>query len=222
MVDEWSLRRELVRAGRELAHRGMTPGAAGNLSARLAEGRFLVTPSGGAKGRLRPGDLLVIDATGAVLEGSGRAVAGPEGTGRPSSETPMHLAIYARFPHVAAIVHAHPPAATALAITHHPLAVEAVPEALFALGAVPAVPYISPASPALGEAVARSLDQGDGALLLNHGAVTIGRSVAEALSRMEVLEAVADLTLRAIPAGPVVPLPPAEVARLRAIWQSRR
>ncbi len=206
------LRRALVRAGRELARGGMTPGAAGNLSARLGPDRFLVTPSGAAKGRLHPGDLLVIDAQGGLVEGNGR----------PSSETPMHLAIYARFPHVRAIVHAHPPAATALAITHRPLAVEAVPEALFALGGVEAVPYISPASPALGQAVAQALDHGDGALLLNHGAVTIGRTVAEALSRMEVLEAVADVTLRAVQAGPVVRLPPEEAARLKGIWERNR
>lgn len=206
------LRRALVRAGRQLDRRAMTPGAAGNLSARLGDGRFLITPSGAAKGRLRPADLLVIDAEGSLVEGEGR----------PSSETPLHLAIYSRFPQAGAVVHAHPPAATALAIGHRPLAVEAVPEALFALGAVPLVPYLPPTSPALGEAVAAALAEGDGCLLLNHGAVTIGRTVAEALSKMEVLEAVADVTLRAALAGPVTPLPPAEVERLRAIWRRGR
>lgn len=206
---EADLRRLLVRAGKALERRGATPGAAGNLSARLADGRLLITPSGAAKGRLRAADLLLIDQAGHLLEGAGR----------PSSETALHLAIYRRFPHVWAVLHAHPPAATALAVAHRPLAVEAVPEALFVLGAVPAVPYLPPTSPELGEAVAAALDQGDGCLMLNHGAVTVGRTVAEALSKMEVLEAVADVTLRAALAGPVVPLQPAEVERLRAIWR---
>jgi L-fuculose-phosphate aldolase len=206
------LRKALVRAGRELHGRAMTPGAAGNLSARLDGDRFLITPSGAAKGRLRPADLLIVDAAGRLVEGAGR----------PSSETPMHLAIYRRFPHVGAVVHAHPPAATALAITHRAIAVEALPEALFALGSVPSVPYLPPTSPELGEAVAAALDEGDGCLLLNHGAVTIGRTVAEALGKMEVLEALADVTLRSALAGPVAALPPAEVERLRAIWRNKR
>jgi len=109
---EAELRRALVRAGRELHRRDMAPGAAGNLSSRLAPGRYLITPSGAAKGRLRPADLLIVDAAGCLVDGAGC----------PTSETPLHMAVYGRFAHVGAVVHAHPPAATALAIAHRPLA----------------------------------------------------------------------------------------------------
>jgi len=203
---ELDLRRELVRAGRELYRQGMLAGAGGNLSARLPDGGVLITPSGLAKGRLRPADLLVLDLDG-------------RGAGKPSSETPLHLAIYRRFPWVGAVVHAHPVNATALAVMHRSIPVETLPEGLVALGAIPCVPYVPPAGPALGEAVAPALDEGDGALLLNHGAVTIGRTVAEAQAKMEVLEALAAVALKAPQA---VPLPAAEVERLRAIWRSRR
>lgn len=207
-MGELELRRQLVKAGRDLYRQGMLAGNGGNLSARLPDGGgVLITPSGAGKGRLRPADLLVID-----LEGQGTE-------GRPSSETPLHLAIYRRYPWVGAVVHAHPVSATALAVMHRPIPVDTLPEGLVALGAIPCVPYVPPAGPALGEAVAPALEQGDGALLLNHGAVTIGRTVAEAQAKMEVLESLAAVALKAPEA---VLLPAAEVERLRGIWRARR
>ncbi|MFZ5816034.1 MAG: class II aldolase/adducin family protein [Bacillota bacterium] len=201
----------IIEAGRSLHRQGMTAGAAGNLSIRLEDGRILITASGVAKGDLTEEQVLLIDAEGRVLEG----------TGRPSTETPMHLAIYRRLPHVGAVVHAHPIHATALAVTHTPLPTDSLPEALFALGSVPLLPYLPP-GPELGEAVARALDDGDGALLLNHGAVTIGREMAGALGKMEVLESLAQIAIASRALGPQVPLPPAEVERIRTIWRSRR
>ncbi len=210
--DEAQLRRALVRAGRELARQGMMAGASGNLSARLSANEVLITPSGVAKGRLRPGDLLVVDLQGNAVRGEGR----------PSSETALHLAIYRKFPRAGAVVHAHPVKATALAAAHRPIPVETLPEALFALGDIPLVPYISPASPALGEAVAAALEEADGALLLNHGAVTVGRTVDAARGKMEVLEFLAETAIQTHLLGGAVPLPQAEVDRLRSIWRSRR
>lgn len=212
VADESRARRELVRAGREFYRQGMMAGAAGNLSARLDQERILITPSGAAKGRLRPSDLLIINLAGEVLEGCGR----------PSSETAMHLAIYRRFPEAGAVIHAHPPKSTALAAAHQPVLVEMLPEALFVLGSVPMVPYVPPASPELGEAVATALDQGDGALLLNHGAITIGTAVEAARRKMEVLEALAETAIQAHLLGGGVLLPPTEVERLRQIWRQRR
>lgn len=209
---EQALRRELVRTGRELYRQGMMAGPAGNLSARLDEQRLLITPSGKPKGRLRTGDLLVIDLQGELLQGDGR----------PSSETAMHLAIYRRYPAVRAVCHAHPLKATALAAAHQPIPADALPEALFALGSIPVVPYLPAATPALGEAVADALADGDGALLLNHGAVTIGTSVMAAMGKMEILEALAGTAIHTHLLGGGVPLPPGEVERLRSIWRQRR
>jgi L-fuculose-phosphate aldolase len=206
------LRRGLVRAGRDLYRQGMMAGASGNLSARLADDRVLITPSGAAKGRLRPADLLIIDLDGNLVAGDGR----------PSSETAMHIAIYRRFPGAAAVVHAHPLKATALAAAHRPIPVDTLPEALFALGSIALVPYMPATTPDLGVAVAAALADGDGALLLNHGAVTIGKSVDAARGKMEILEALADTAIQTHLLGGAVPLPAAEVERLRAIWGQRR
>ncbi|MFZ5825599.1 MAG: class II aldolase/adducin family protein [Bacillota bacterium] len=207
-----SLRRELVRAGRDLYRQGMMAGASGNLSARLDAERLLITPSGRPKGRLRSGDLLVIDLHGNLLEGEGK----------PSAETAMHLAIYRRYPAVQAVCHTHPLKASALAAAHRPIPVDTLPEALLTLGSIPLVPFLPSATHALGEAVADALADADGALLLNHGAVTIGLSVEVARMKMEILEALADTAIQTHLLGGGVPLPSHEVERLQAIWRRRR
>lgn len=209
---EDQLRQALAWAGETLYRQGMMAGPSGNLSARLDAERLLITPSGKAKGRLQPADMLIIDMDGKLLAGEGR----------PSSETAMHLAIYRRLPHVQAVVHAHPLKATALAAAHKPIPVDTLPEALFALGSIPLVGYLPATTPALGEAVAAALEDADGAVLLNHGAVTVARSVEAATGKMEILEALADTAITTHLLGGAVPLPASEVERLRAIWRSRR
>jgi len=209
---EQDLRSALVQAGRDLHRQGMMAGASGNLSVRLGQDRVLLSPSGAVKGRLRPSSLLVVDMEGQVVNGEGR----------PSSETALHLAIYRFLPLVGAVVHAHPVYATALAAAHRGIAVDILPEALFALGSVACVPYLPPASSALGEAVAQALAGADGALLFNHGAVTVGTTVQSAARKMEVLEALAEVTVHACLVGGAVPLPVDEVERLRGVWRERR
>lgn len=204
--------RALVRAGRDLYRQGMMAGPSGNLSARLDPERVIITPSGTAKGRLRPADLLVVDLEGRPVDSAGR----------PSSETGLHLAIYRRFPHVQSVIHAHPLNATALAAAHRSITVDSLPEALFALGSIPLVPYMPSTNPALGEAVAAALEDADGVLLLNHGAVTIGPSVEATKGKMEILEALAAIEIQTALLGGAVRLPAAEIERLRAIWRHRR
>jgi L-fuculose-phosphate aldolase len=206
-------RRALGRVGRDLYRQGMMAGSAGNLSVRLGEDRVLITRSGAAKGHLRPEDLIVVDMAGRILAG----------TGQPSTETGLHLAIYRRHPWAQAVVHAHPPKATALAAAHLPIPLETLPEGLFALGALPQIPYLPSKDPRYGELVAAALDGADGALLLNHGAVTVGRDLAKAVAKMEILEALAAVAVdhRAMGVAGVA-LDPAEVERIRAIWRSRR
>jgi L-fuculose-phosphate aldolase len=210
---EQQLRRELGQAGRDLYRQGMMAGSAGNLSVRLGEERVLITRSGAHKGRLRSDDLLVIDLEGRILSG----------TGQPSTETPLHLAIYRRHAWAGAVVHAHPPKATALAAAHLPIPLETLPEGLFALGALPTVGYRPSKDPAYGDAVALALDGADAALLLNHGAVTAARDLGKALAKMEVLEALAAVAVDHRGMGVTgKPLDSVEIQRIRAIWRSRR
>ena len=128
----------------------------------------------------------------------------------------MHLAIYRRRHDVHAIVHAHPPAATAFAVAGEGLVAPVLPEIIFTLGAVPLVPYAQPGTEALPAAIEPYLDGHDALLLANHGATTMGRTVEEALSRMEAVEHAARILLGARMLGRVVELRPADVAALRA------
>jgi len=102
-VSEGRIRREVCEIGRRLYARGLVASFDGNVSVRLPGGLVLTTPTGMCKGFLSPRDLVVVDLDGSVRKGR-RA---------PSSELGMHLRVYRENPEVGAVVHAHPPVATA-------------------------------------------------------------------------------------------------------------
>ncbi|WP_298216877.1 methylthioribulose 1-phosphate dehydratase [Acidocella sp.] len=97
----------LAEAGRRMDQRGWVPGSAGNLSARLENGRIAITRSGIHKGRIVPAeDIIAVDAAGQALKAGHR----------PSAETLLHCQLYRLFPPVAAVLHGHSVAATVLSI----------------------------------------------------------------------------------------------------------
>jgi L-fuculose-phosphate aldolase len=190
--------------------RGLISGGEGNVSARLSPGRLLVTPSGANKGFIKPGDLVVVDLDGRPAKGRAR----------PSSEIRVHLAAYRARPSIGAVVHAHPPTAIAFTIAGLPLAQCLVPESIVALGDVPTAAYATPSTDDLAAGVERLLVDHDVVMMDRHGSVTVGRDVFEAYDRLESLEHTARITHLARALGPVRPLPPAEVARLRAMAEA--
>lgn len=196
MKIEAAARDALVQAGARLASLGLIVAAEGNLSVRLGGDLFLTTPSGLAKGNLGVADLVVVDLDGAPR--SGRF--------RPSSEWPLHREVYRRRPDVSAVCHAHPPHALAFACARRPLPA-LMPEAVIVLGGeVPVTPYATPGTEDVARAVGDVASAHDAFLLANHGAVTLGRTVREALHRMETLERVAQVALLADRLGGGVPL----------------
>ncbi len=167
-------RAELVRYGARLVADRLAVGSAGNLSVRIGE-TVAITPSGLAYEALRPADICLV--------GPGTAGAG---TRRPSSETPMHLAVYAATG-AAAVVHTHSPEVVALsaACTELP----AVHYAITALGGPVAVaPYQRFGSAGLAAAAVRAAGQRSAVILQNHGAVTWGGSLDQAYQRAVLLE----------------------------------
>ncbi|HPF35954.1 MAG TPA: class II aldolase/adducin family protein [Candidatus Krumholzibacteria bacterium] len=194
-----------MRAGRRLADRDLIVAAEGNLSVRLGGDLFLTTPAGREKGSLGLGDLVVVD-----LEGNPRG-----GRLRPSSEWRLHREIYRRRPDVGAVCHAHPPHALAFACARRPLPA-LMPEAVMVLeGEVPVAPYAAPGTDAVAESVRELIARRPCLLLANHGAVTTGRDMEQALHRMETLERVAQTALLADRLGGGVVLTAAEVRELR-------
>lgn len=206
LVAPLALREAVVRTGQGLAARGLIAGQDGNVSVRIGDDRLLVTPAGFRKGELAPDDLCEVSLAGAWLAG-----AHP-----PSSELGLHLAWYAARPDVHAVVHAHPPVATGFAAAGEPIADDALPEVIVALGPVPVVPYAEPGTPALGEAVRPFVARHDALLLANHGAVTAGPTLRLAHDRMEHLEQAARILLAARLLGGAITLEPAALRALRS------
>ncbi len=175
---EMNLRLEIVKVCRKLESGGLIAASDGNVSCRMGPDCILITPGGVSKGDIAAEELAKTDMEGALLEGPLK----------PSSEIRMHLLVYRMRPDVSAIVHAHPPMATAFTIAGFPLNSKVLPEVWLMLGKVPLAPYATPAS----EEVARSIEPHVAAsraiLLKRHGAVTFGRDLAEACMRMEKLE----------------------------------
>lgn len=207
-----SARGELVAFGKRLHERGFVAATDGNLSVRLPGGGFLATPTGLPKAELRE-DLL------ALLDGEGHPSAG----GGPSSEWPLHLALYKSRPDVGAVVHAHPPFATTLACLGRTLDRPLLSEAVTALGPVALVPFELPSTPDLARKAAEALGKEGRALLLaNHGAVTVGEDLRTAYYRMESLEHTARITYYAGLSGGGHPLSQEAVRALERLGKEYR
>jgi L-fuculose-phosphate aldolase len=142
--------------------------------------------------------------------------------GTASSEIGMHLRLYALRPDIRAVVHAHPPTATAFAVTGVALRADVLPELIVQVGPVALVPYARSGTSALGDALEPFATGHDAFLLANHGATTVGATLSDALIRMESLEHAARILVAASLLGEVRPLPPGEVEELGALRELRR
>ena len=169
------LRAEVARAGRQLAAAGLVSGLAGNVSARAGE-LVAVTPSGGRLATLAADDIVIVDVAGAAVDGPLP----------PTSELPFHLAIYDRFD-AGAVVHTHPPMATAVACVAEQL--PCIHYTLLSLGgSVRVAPYATFGTAELAAGVVDALRGRTAALMGGHGAVTYGADVTAAMAATELLE----------------------------------
>jgi L-fuculose-phosphate aldolase len=207
-----SLADQVVAVCRRLYDRGLIAGQDGNVSVRLRSGHILVTPSGLSKVDVTPEVLVELTPEGSQV------TPGPAA----SSEVGMHLRIYRERPDVRAIVHAHPPVATAFGVAGRDFMDALLPEVIFHLGRVPLVPFALPGTPALGDAMAPYLADHDAFLLASHGATTVGPTLRLAHQRMESLEHAARILHAAAQIGPVTPLRAEDIAALRAARDAAR
>jgi L-fuculose-phosphate aldolase len=181
------IRTEIVRCCRSLWEAGLIAGADGNVSVRLAADRVLVTPRALLKYELRPEDLVEVD-----LEGNSRS-----GYRQPTTELDLHLRAYRQRTECGAVVHAHPPSATAFAVAGEGLPGDVLSEIALLMGDVPCVPYAMSGTAALGDAAEPFLKRHVALLLANHGALTWGEDLTQARIRMESLEHAARILLAA-------------------------
>lgn len=174
MREELMLRAELVKLGRFLYDRGFIAGTDGNFSVRADGATILITPKGRCKGELAPADLLV-----ARLDGPGPETA--------SIELEMHRRIYLAREAIRAVIHAHPPFLTGLALARVGLDKTFLPES----EPIPLIPYYPPGSSELARAVADGVKKHDALILANHGVVTVGKELKQARFRLEQAELLA-------------------------------
>jgi L-fuculose-phosphate aldolase len=192
--DREAARQEIIEVGRRLYERGLVCAAEGNISVRTGENEVLATASGVHKGTLAPDRVVPVTMRGEPLAPSGPRV---------STEIDMHLAAYAARPDVRAVVHAHPPTATAFAVAGIPLAQCVMPEVVVTLGGVPIAPYGTPGTRQVADGLRDLYPRGNAFLLANHGAVTLGRTLPGAFDLMETLEHFAEILWKARALGNV-------------------
>jgi L-fuculose-phosphate aldolase len=204
---ESELRRLICEIGRRIYNKSYTSGTGGNISARLDDARVLITPSRRNKGFLKPDEIVLIDMEGkSITEGI-----------TASSERLVHLQFYRTLPDAGAVIHAHPPAATAYALAGLEIDCSYCPETMVFLGdRVPLVPYETPSTQALPDSFTPYLNSKTTAYLMqNHGVVTIGADLTVAYNNLETLELYAKTLLYARIIGEPKPIPPDKTDHLK-------
>ncbi len=204
-------RAQLVSYSARLLDDGLAVGSAGNMSVRAGD-LVAITPSGISYAEMRPDDICLVG-----MDGRQDAAGGPEA---PSSETPMHLAIYAATS-AAAIVHTHSPEVIALSAARPEL--PAIHYAITGLGGpVRVAPYVRFGSAGLAAAAVEALDGRSAVILRNHGAVSYGRDLAQAYDRALLLEWLARTYRLALCYGAPAILSAAELDEVTAESRRRR
>jgi L-fuculose-phosphate aldolase len=207
---EHELRQEMIRIGRLMWEQGYVAATDGNLSARLGPDRLLVTASGLSKGFLTTDDLVTLQLDGQPVPSyRGRTL-------QASSEISMHLEVYRQRPDINAVVHAHPPIATAFTIAGVSLARCVIPEVIVTLGSIHTAGYATPGTGEVPTQIRQAIRDHEAIMLAHHGSLTVGRSLWEAYLRLEKVEHTAEITLAAQQLGQVNTLSPEAVEKLAA------
>lgn len=178
-IDFFAERGAVADFMRRLYERGLTTSGGGNISLRVGA-NTLITPSGLDKGNLTGENIGIISPDGKNLTPHLKL----------SIETEMHLRVLRRRPDVHAVVHAHPPTASAFAVSKAGLSLDTTltSEAQFILGQVLFARYAPMGTPELAANVESAVGGSNVILMENHGVLTVGKTLLEAFDRMEVLE----------------------------------
>jgi L-fuculose-phosphate aldolase len=175
------IKEQICDIGHRLWTLGFVAANDGNITVKISNDEFFTTPTGVSKSFLKPDMIIRLNSKAEVLEGGENGL-------KPSSEILMHFRVYKERNDVGAVIHAHPPTATAFAVAHVPLDKYILPEAILHIGDVPIAKYGTPSTSELAESIVPYLTDHDAILLENHGAVTVGADLISAYYRMETLE----------------------------------
>lgn len=176
MFSEERLRREICEVMERLYFKGLVSSVGGNVSVISREGNFiLITPTGLDKMNIKPNDIVKVRLNGEVV-----------GKGFPSSEVINHLGIYKERNDIFAIVHAHPPTAVGIVSSGY-VPKSVTPEYIVMIRNLGVVDFVTPSGGSV-KVLTDALKNTDIVLIKNHGVFSVGYSLMQAFSRIEVLE----------------------------------
>ena len=193
MKSPFEIKKEICEVGHKLWLKGFVAANDGNISVKINDHEFYCTPTGVSKGSLTPDMIIKVDENGKKLEGKLN----------PSSEIKMHMRVYKERPDVTAVVHAHPPVATAFTVADIELDQYILPEAVLTIGNVPTCDYGTPSTMEIPDSLDPYLQNHDAFLLRNHGALTVGCNLNKAFFVMEEVEFNAVICKHAMDLGAV-------------------
>ncbi len=193
MKSPFEIKKEICEVGHKLWLKGFVAANDGNISVKINDHEYYCTPTGVSKGSLTPDMIIKVDENGKKLEGKLN----------PSSEIKMHMRVYQKRPDVTAVVHAHPPVATAFTVADIDLDQYILPEAVLTIGNVPTCDYGTPSTMEIPDSLDPYLQQHDAFLLRNHGALTVGCNLNKAFFVMEEVEFNAVICKHAMDLGAV-------------------
>ncbi len=169
---------KLIKTSRYLKNNGFLTATNGNISVRINKDRFIITPKGKDKGQLKKSDLIVMNVFGDKIYGKYQ----------PSGEWMVHAMIYMRRSDIKAVIHTHPVYTTALSLTNFDINKPVLPEIIVDIGKIALVGYAKFYTKELVYNLQRYVKNHNTFILRNHGLITIGRSLEEALFRTEKVE----------------------------------
>lgn len=206
MTGHAKLRDDIAAVGASLFNRGLTHGSTGNISVRLPDGGWLMTPTGSSLGTLDPTRLSHLSSDGHHLGGD-----------KPTKEAFLHTTMYAKRPASGAVVHLHSHHSVAVSCLHGIDPANVLPPitaySVMRVGALALAPYFPPGDEKLAEAVGALAGKHHAILLANHGPVVAGLTLAAATDAIEELEETARLYLL-LRREAINPLTPSQVAEL--------
>lgn len=209
----WVQERErLLAAGRELLQAGLVEGTSGNLSMRLSDGSVLMTPTSVEYPTMTAEDLVVLDTSGEVIEG----------TRQPTTESALHLACFELHPDISAVIHCHAKYATMFAVTRQPIPCVIEEFDIYVGGEVPVAAYQLTGSDELAHEVARHLADRSAVLMANHGLLTVGKDLEQAAAVARLVERTAEIVWGARQLGDLVPLPDETLERFASVYRYLR
>jgi len=171
------VKKEIIVIAKKLSTGGVVGTFEGNISRRIGD-KVILTPTGQSKDSLDTTKLATTDSNGNWIDGPLA----------PTSETPMHTAIYKMRPDIGAIVHCHAPYCTAYAIANQPIECKSSPEFLILFGMIPLIPYGTPGSTDIYKGMSQYINCYDVFLLANHGMIAVGKNALDAYSKCISLE----------------------------------